>query len=67
MHESYLSTVSLGLHLLRETIVSSLRLARDTRTGQQWIALAGELLGQGPSDKNKVNPIQNSMLLTHNH
>lgn len=54
MHESYLSTTSLGLQLLRETIISSLRLARDTRTGRQWIALAGQLLGQGHGDKSKV-------------
>lgn len=43
-HESYLSTVAPGLHLLKETVISSLRLASDRPGGRKHIVLAGELL-----------------------
>lgn len=43
-HESYLSTVAPGLHLLRETVISSLRLASDRPGGPKHVVLAGELL-----------------------
>lgn len=43
-HESYLSTVAAGLHLLRETVISSLRLASQRPGGPKHVVLAGELL-----------------------
>lgn len=50
-HESYLSTVAPGLHLLRETVISSLRLASDQMGGPKHVVLAGELLPQVASKK----------------
>ncbi|KAB0802437.1 hypothetical protein PPYR_04623 [Photinus pyralis] len=43
-HESYLSTVAPGLHLLKETVISSLRLAQDKPNASKRVVLAGELL-----------------------
>lgn len=44
-HESYLSTSYLGLDLLKETVISSLRLMQDKKK-QKRIVLAGDILGQ---------------------
>lgn len=54
-HESYLSTVAPGLHLLRETVISSLRLASDQMGGPKHVVLAGELLPQVASKKTEPN------------
>ncbi|KAF5275980.1 hypothetical protein FQA39_LY00776 [Lamprigera yunnana] len=43
-HESYLSTVAPGLHLLKETVVSSLRLEQVRPNSPKRVVLAGELL-----------------------
>lgn len=43
-HESYLSTVAPGLHLFKETVISSLRLAQDKPNSSKRVVLAGELL-----------------------
>lgn len=43
-HESFLSTIGPGLHLLKETVISSLRLAQDSPNSARKIVLAGELL-----------------------
>lgn len=43
-HESYLSTIAPGLNLLKETIVSSLRLAQETPKSPSSIVLRGEFL-----------------------
>lgn len=43
-HESYLSTMAPGLHLLRETVIQSLRLAQSKPTAPPHVVLAGELL-----------------------
>lgn len=43
-HESYLSTVAPGLHLLRETVIQSLRLAQSRPNAPKHVVLAGELL-----------------------
>ncbi|XP_023311834.1 mannosyl-oligosaccharide glucosidase GCS1 isoform X2 [Anoplophora glabripennis] len=42
-HESFLSTTAPGLHLLKETVISSLRLAQDSLNVARKIVLAGEL------------------------
>lgn len=54
LHESYLSTIAPGLHLLKETIVSSLRLAQDTPTSPKSIVLGGELLPSSGGGTKKV-------------
>ncbi|GLH08096.1 Mannosyl-oligosaccharide glucosidase GCS1 [Gryllus bimaculatus] len=51
LHESYLSTSAMGLHLLKETVINSLRLATDKQTGKKWISLPGELNSRGPDGK----------------
>lgn len=43
-HESYLSTIAPGLHLLRETVIQSLRLAQSKPNAPKHVVLAGELL-----------------------
>lgn len=47
-HESYLSTIAPGLNLLKETVISSLRLAQERPGGPKRVILGGELLPQGP-------------------
>lgn len=58
LHQSYLSTISQGVHLLRETVISSLRLVRDSKTNNQFISLAGNLLSQVQSDKISVSKLR---------
>nr|CAD7573367.1 unnamed protein product [Timema californicum] len=52
---SYLSTVAPGLHLLKETIISSLRLSSDKQTKKRRIVLPGEILPKG-HDGIKLEP-----------
>ncbi|KAG5893399.1 hypothetical protein JTB14_038061 [Gonioctena quinquepunctata] len=42
-HESFLSASAPGLHLLKETVISSLRLAQDNPKSPKKIVLAGQL------------------------
>ncbi|XP_063235667.1 mannosyl-oligosaccharide glucosidase isoform X2 [Bacillus rossius redtenbacheri] len=44
---SHLVTVAPGLHLLKEVVVSSLRLTTDRRTKQKHIVLPGDVRGPG--------------------
>lgn len=60
-HESYLSTVAPGLHLLKETVVSALRLAQDRPNGPKKVVLAGELLPMQGSAKKKPNFISTQL------
>lgn len=50
-HESYLSTSALGLHVLKETVVNSLRVAVDKKSGRKWISLPGEQNSRGADGK----------------
>ncbi|XP_066256749.1 mannosyl-oligosaccharide glucosidase isoform X1 [Euwallacea similis] len=50
-HESFLSTVAPGLHLLKETVISSLRLAQADPKSPKRIVLAGEI--RSPEDHKK--------------
>lgn len=43
-HESYLSTIAPGLHLLKETVLASLRLNKRSPETSSVVELAGELL-----------------------
>lgn len=57
-HESFVSTVAPGLHLLKETVLSSLRLLEDSPNGPKKIVLGGELLpitGQVTGDRPQPN------------
>ncbi|XP_026480750.1 mannosyl-oligosaccharide glucosidase isoform X1 [Ctenocephalides felis] len=56
-HESYLSTITPGLHVLRDTLMTGLRLVTDRNNKQKkFIALAGELLEEpeGMVDPNFI-------------
>lgn len=46
-HESFLSTVAPGLNLLKETVISSLRLAQPTPTSSRRIVLGGQIIPPG--------------------
>ncbi|XP_017783438.1 PREDICTED: mannosyl-oligosaccharide glucosidase [Nicrophorus vespilloides] len=52
-HESYLSTVAPGLNLLKETVISSLRLAQDNPKSPRKVVLAGELM---PASNSRMEP-----------
>lgn len=54
LHESFLSTIAPGLHLLKETVVASLRLAQDKPAAPRRIVLAGELLPEAGTSKVRV-------------
>ncbi|XP_018320020.1 mannosyl-oligosaccharide glucosidase isoform X2 [Agrilus planipennis] len=54
-HESYLSTVAPGLHLLKETVISSLRLAQENPNSPKKVVLAGELLSSAGGVKPQPN------------
>lgn len=60
-HESYLSAITPGLHLLKETIVSSLRLAQETPKSSR-IVLAGELLSS-PGGVKVIAVVNSSLSL----
>lgn len=56
-HESYLSTATHGLHVLKETVVASLRLVTDREKGnQKRIILPGELLPTSGPDGRRAEP-----------
>lgn len=46
-HESFVSTRAAGLHLLKETVISSLRLAADKTKQAKKIVLGGEIRPAG--------------------
>ncbi|PNF40173.1 Mannosyl-oligosaccharide glucosidase GCS1 [Cryptotermes secundus] len=55
--ESYLSTVTQGLHVLKETVFSSLRLVTDHQKGnRRHIVLPGELLPSSGPDGKRAEP-----------
>ncbi|KAI4459446.1 mannosyl-oligosaccharide glucosidase [Holotrichia oblita] len=62
-HESYLSTSYLGLDLLKETVISSLRLMQDKKK-QKRIVLAGDILGQDGTVKKPPNFIATQITAT---
>lgn len=51
-HESFLSTVSPGLNLLKETVISALRLAQDNPKGPRKIILGGQINPVGVERKD---------------
>ncbi|XP_050507631.1 uncharacterized protein LOC126885221 [Diabrotica virgifera virgifera] len=53
-HESFLSTTAPGLHLLKETVISSLRLAQDNPKSPRKIVLGGQL--QAFNGDQKIDP-----------
>ncbi|XP_044262589.1 mannosyl-oligosaccharide glucosidase [Tribolium madens] len=54
-HESFLSTIAPGLHLLKETVVGSLRLAQDKPNSPRRIILGGEILPEAGTGKAQPN------------
>ncbi|KAJ8957230.1 hypothetical protein NQ318_007794, partial [Aromia moschata] len=55
LHESFLSTTAPGLHVLKETVISSLRLAQDNPHSPRKIVLGGELLPVTGTKKDDPN------------
>lgn len=56
-HESYLSTVTQGLHMLKETVITSLRLVTDRQKGnKKRIVLPGELLPSSGAEGKRAEP-----------
>ncbi|KAF7272764.1 hypothetical protein GWI33_014473 [Rhynchophorus ferrugineus] len=53
-HESFLSTVAPGLSHLKETVISSLKIAQDNPTSPKKLILGGEYIPVG-TEKKKTN------------
>ncbi|XP_056642689.1 uncharacterized protein LOC130449061 [Diorhabda sublineata] len=54
-HESFLSTRTPGLHVIKETVISSLRLAQDDPSSRRKIVLGGQLPSFAGHEKREPN------------
>ncbi|XP_067000936.1 mannosyl-oligosaccharide glucosidase [Anabrus simplex] len=50
-HESFLSTSTKGLHLLKETVLNSFQPVMDRHSGKRWLSLPGEQHPRGQDGK----------------
>lgn len=53
--ESFVSTASPSLHLLKETVINSLRVVKDKTRNRRWTVLPGEIILREPNGDNIPN------------